>query len=89
MTLSEIFNNAVAIRLVKPHTAEELAKWCDGNSVVEYDALDSSSSFPGVNVPVGADVKRASCGDVIFKKMDGSFDVCPAGVWRKLLKEEN
>jgi len=53
----------------------ELADWCGGNAVVEYDALDDNKTSPGINVPVGDDVQRASLGDTIIRKADGSFQI--------------
>jgi hypothetical protein len=53
----------------------ELAPWCGGNPVVEHDALDDDKTSPGINVPVGDDVQRASLGDTIIRKADGTFQI--------------
>lgn len=53
----------------------ELATWCGGNPVVEHDALDHSKTSPGINVPCGDEVVRASLGNVIIRKNDGTFQV--------------
>jgi hypothetical protein len=53
----------------------ELADWCGGNLVAEHDALDDSKVSPGINVPVGDDVQRASMGDTIIRKNDGTFEI--------------
>jgi hypothetical protein len=68
-------------RTVTANNAKELAEWCGGRAVVEHDALDSGITSPGINVPVGKGigVKRASMGDVIVQKHDGTFDVVKRG----------
>jgi hypothetical protein len=55
--------------------AEELAAWCRGKAVVEHDALDDNKTSPGVNVPVGDGVERASLGDIIIQNNDGTFRI--------------
>ena len=64
-------------RTLTANNAAELAAWCGGKAVVEYDALDSAQSFPGINVPVGTglEVKRASLGDTITRNESGVFRV--------------
>ena len=54
---------------------KEVAEWCGGRTVVEHDALDNDKTSPGINVPVGQDVERASVGDMIIRNEDGSFRV--------------
>lgn len=63
-------------RTLTERNAEELAEWCGGKAVIERDALDFTPS-PGINVPVGKGlgVKRASLGDIIIRKDDGTFEV--------------
>jgi hypothetical protein len=70
-----------AARTLNANNAAELAEWCGGRVVVEHDALDSDKTSPGINVPVGRGigVKRASLGDVIVQKHDGTFDVVKRG----------
>lgn len=55
--------------------AESVAAWCGGVIVSEYDAIEHSISFPGINIQCGSEVKRASVGQVVILKDDGSFDV--------------
>jgi hypothetical protein len=62
-------------KTLNENNAEELAAWCGGRSVVEHDALDDSKTSPGINVPVGQDVQRASLGDTIIRKHDGTFEI--------------
>lgn len=62
-------------RNLTENNAEELAHWCGGRLVREHDALDHSKSTPGINVPVGNDVQRASVGDTIIRKNDGKFEI--------------
>jgi hypothetical protein len=64
----------VDVRLVTATNAAELAQWCGGRLVQETDALDSSKSQPGINVPVGESVQRASVGDAIHEE-NGTFRV--------------
>lgn len=69
-------------RTLTAENAVELAAWCQGRFVLEHDALEDDKTSPGVNVPIGryingvpAGVKRASVGDTIVCKNDGTFDV--------------
>ncbi len=55
--------------------AEEIANWCGGRRVIQENALDSSVTAPGVNVPVGDGVQRAQVGDTIIRHHDGSFSI--------------
>lgn len=55
--------------------AEELTLWCGGKLVWEHDALGQHMAYPGINVPVGDGVERASMGDTIIKKNDGTFEI--------------
>lgn len=66
---------ASEIRLVAPHTAHEIAEWCGGVVVEEINAMDPEKKQPGINVPCGDEVKRASCGMGVQLKHDGTFDV--------------
>lgn len=59
--------------------AAELAEWCGGRAVMEHDALNPAQSSPGINVPVGDDVKRASMGDMIIRNNDGTFRIFKNG----------
>lgn len=62
-------------RVVTDINAYEITEWCKGRMVMEHDALDHDKAWPGINVPCGDDVKRASLGDIVIKKHDGTFDV--------------
>lgn len=62
-------------RIVTETNSKELALWCGGNPVVEHDALDHNVTYGAVNVPCGGEVRRASIGDMIIRKDDGTFDV--------------
>lgn len=55
--------------------ADEIAEWCGGRAVVAHNAIDHNVTSPGVNVPCGEDVKRASLGDTVVLKDDGNFEV--------------
>lgn len=62
-------------RTLTEKNAAELAEWCGGVLVTEYDAIDSSKSFPGINVPVKDGAERASLGDTLIRKDDGTFEI--------------
>jgi hypothetical protein len=62
-------------RTLTESNAEELADWCGGRVVREHNALDHDSWTPGINVPIKHGVQRASVGDSIVRKNDGTFEV--------------
>jgi hypothetical protein len=62
-------------RILTADNGWELADWCGGNLVVEHDAMDDSKTSPGINVPVGDGVQRASMGDTLIRKNDGTFEI--------------
>lgn len=62
------------IRTVTAANAAELAEWCGGRLVTEINDEDSTKTQPGINVPVGDKVMRASVGDAIIGK-NGLFMV--------------
>jgi hypothetical protein len=62
-------------RTVTPDTAYAISVWCGGVLVEEINAVDPSKSQPGINVPCGNEVKRASVGSAVVLKHDGTFDV--------------
>lgn len=65
-------------RILTADNAFELAAWCGGRAVKEHDALNHGSFTPGINVPVGDGVERASMGDTIIRKNDGTFEIFKA-----------
>jgi len=62
-------------RRLTHNNAEEIAQWCGGRVVAELDALDITQSSPGINVPVGDGVDRASLGDLIIRDSEGAFQI--------------
>jgi hypothetical protein len=62
-------------RTLTVRNADELAEWCGGRRVVQENALDSSVTTPGLNVPTNNGVQRAQVGDTIIHNHDGSFDI--------------
>lgn len=62
-------------RILTKESAAFLAAWCKGHLVMEEDALDSSVRTPGINLWVDGRVQRASMGDTIIRKNDGTFDI--------------
>lgn len=62
-------------RTLTENNAAELADWCGGRLVMEHDALDDDKTSPGINVLVDGDVRRASVGDTLICKNDGTFRI--------------
>lgn len=62
-------------RILTQENASHLAEWCGGKLVNEQDAISPHVNTPGINVPVGEGVERASLGDTIIRKNDGTFEV--------------
>lgn len=62
-------------RVLTLQNSYTLASWCGGKLVNEQDALMPHINTPGINVPVGEGVERASLGDTIIRKSDGTFEV--------------
>lgn len=62
-------------RILTAENATMLAEWCKGMLVNEQDAISPHINTPGINVPVGDGVERASMGDTIIRKNDGTFRV--------------
>jgi hypothetical protein len=62
-------------RILTLQNASQLVSWCGGRLVNEQDALLPHINTPGINVPVKGGVQRASLGDTIIHKDDGTFEV--------------
>lgn len=62
-------------RILTIENASHLAEWCGGMLVNEQDAISPHINTPGINVPVKDGVDRASVGDTITRKNDGTFEV--------------
>jgi hypothetical protein len=62
-------------RVLTASNADELAEWCEGQKVIEHDALDRNKTSPGINLLCGSEVKRASVGDTIIRRNDGTFAI--------------
>jgi hypothetical protein len=62
-------------RTLTKHNAEELTAWCGGKLVMEHDAFNHEDASPGINVPVGDNVERASVGDMIIRETNGTFRI--------------
>lgn len=62
-------------RILTAENANMLTAWCGGRQVNEQDALSPHINTPGINVPTNDGVKRASMGDTIIRKNDGTFEV--------------
>lgn len=61
-------------RNVTPHNTEELAQWCGGLAVDQFDSVDGTKR-PGLNVPTMLGVQRAQVGDTIIRSHDGVFEI--------------
>lgn len=75
-----IAHTVEAIQLTA-ESVERAAMWCGGMVIDEYDAIDSTKKFSGMNIPTLNGVKRASEGDYIVKGPKGIFTVSPANVF--------
>jgi hypothetical protein len=64
--------------IVTPEFVKVVAAWCKGVQTEEIDPFDSTKRYPALNVPTNDGAKRASLGDYVIKKEDGSFDVVTA-----------
>ena len=62
-------------RTITAENAKQIAEWCGGRLVEEQNALDSSIKTPGINVLTTEGVQRASMGDTIIHKSDGTFEI--------------
>lgn len=62
-------------RILTRDNAEFIAHWCGGRAVIQEDALDSSLTTPGVNVPTADGVQRAQVGDMVIRNHDGSYRI--------------
>jgi len=61
-------------RTVNPRNTEELARWCGGLAVEQFDAVEGTKR-PGLNVPTATGVQRAQVGDTIIQSDDGTFEI--------------
>lgn len=71
----------VEANLLTKENAEAVALWCGGQLVTEYDALDPTQSFVGINIPTLEGVMRASEGDYVIKGVQGEFYPCKPGIF--------
>jgi hypothetical protein len=63
-------------RVLTRDNALQVAAWCKGRVVGEQDALDTSVLTPGINLQVHTgDIQRASMGDTIIRRNDGTFEI--------------
>jgi len=63
-------------RTLTVNNSVELALWCGGLRIMQFDALDDSKpAIPAVNVPTDNGVQRAHIGDTIIQNPDGSFQI--------------
>jgi hypothetical protein len=62
-------------RTITSENAQQIALWCGGRLVQEEDALNPSVKTPGINVLTAEGVQRASMGDTIIHKTDGTFEI--------------
>lgn len=63
----------VEAQKLSPENADKLAEWCGGLKVEELDAVDSSKTYVGINIPTLEGNMRASEGDYIVKGTRGEF----------------
>ncbi len=60
-----------------PGNIKELATWCEGQVVVEQDALNSGTTFVGLNIFTPEGMKRVSQGEYLVKMGDEFFAAKP------------
>ncbi len=60
-----------------PGNIKELAGWCEGQVIVEQDALDSSIMFVGLNISTPEGMKRVSQGEYLVQMGDEFFAAKP------------
>jgi len=61
-------------RNVTANNIEELAQWCGGMTVDQFDAI-TGEKRPGLNVPTVTGVQRAQIGNTIVRFHDGTFEI--------------
>jgi hypothetical protein len=72
----------VEAELLSKQNVKELAAWCNGGVVEEFDPFNPSLKTVGINVPTPDGKKRASEFDVIIRNSQGEFRVLSE--WRFL-----
>ncbi len=81
-------NNPVDEAFVLIHdNVNTVAEWCKGIIVEEINP-ETDERYPALNLQCGEDVKRASLGDWIVKKEDGTFDVTKQGDFLQALMHD-
>lgn len=71
----DVNGQQVQSMLLTPELVTVVSVWSHARIVEEIDPHDSSKRYPALNVQCGDEVKRASLGDYVVKKADGTFDV--------------
>ncbi len=71
----------VEAKQLKADNAEDIARWCGGKVVTEYDAMDSDIRYVGLNIPTLEGVMRASQGDYVIKGVAGEYYPCKPGIF--------
>lgn len=62
-------------RTLSSNNATELAHWCGGVVVPQYNALDDEKVAVAVNVPTEDGVQRAQPGDTIIEIYHNTFRI--------------
>lgn len=73
---------------ITAETVNAVAVWCNGIVVEEIDPEYSEKRYPALNVQCGDDVKRASLGDYVIKRKDGTYDVLGPMAYLASIKNE-
>lgn len=63
----------VEAMLLTKENAQEVADWCKGTIVTEYDAHDPTTEYVGINFPTPEGNKRVSEGQYLVKSPGGNF----------------
>lgn len=68
---------------ISSQNVTDVAAWCEGQEVVEHDALDHDKKFVGINVPTLIGMKRVSEGDYLVRGSRNSFYPLKRGVFER------
>jgi len=64
----------------------EVTTWCEGLDVVEYDPIDDTKQYAGINVPTQLGMVRASEGDYVIQGANGVFYTLKPGAFANAFK---
>jgi hypothetical protein len=77
----------VVARQLTADSVTIISVWCHAEIVAEHDALDYDMTFQALTVPTNNGPMRATQGDYIVRRADGSFEVVKAYKFRSNFRE--